>query len=36
LVTHAGDLRGVGKAVVSGQEMNDLARGEVVKVRHHA
>ncbi|HEV8359849.1 MAG TPA: archaeosine synthase subunit alpha [Candidatus Thermoplasmatota archaeon] len=36
LVTHAGELRAVGKAVVSGEEMGQLRRGEVVKVRHHA
>lgn len=36
LVTHEGALRAVGKAVVSGEEMGRLRRGEVVKVRHHA
>jgi archaeosine synthase len=36
LVVHDGELRGVGKAVVSGEEMATLRRGEVVKVRHHA
>lgn len=36
LVVHQGQLRGVGKAVVSGPDMQRMARGEVVKVRHHA
>ncbi|MCA1812543.1 MAG: DUF5591 domain-containing protein [Halobacteriales archaeon] len=35
LVTHNGELRAVGKATVSGEEMATLRRGEVVKVRHH-
>jgi archaeosine synthase alpha-subunit len=36
LVVHKGELRGVGRAVVSGEEMAKLRKGEVVKVRHHA
>lgn len=36
LVVHQGELRGVGKAVVCGEDMAGLERGEVVKVRHHA
>lgn len=36
LVVHQGQLRAVGKAVVPGEDMGKLRRGEVVKVRHHA
>lgn len=35
IVVHNGELRGVGPAVMSGEEMIQAAKGEAVSLRHH-
>lgn len=35
VVSHAGEVRAVGTARMSGREMVDFSRGEAVRVRHH-
>ncbi len=36
IVVHDGDLRGVGPATMSGEEMKEAEAGEAVRLRHHA
>lgn len=36
IVVHKGELRGVGPATMSGEEMKDAEAGEAVRLRHHA
>ena len=36
IVVHEGELRGVGPATMSGEEMKDAEAGEAVRLRHHA
>ncbi len=35
IVVHEGELRGVGPAVMSGEEMLEAEKGEAVRLRHH-
>jgi len=35
LVTHAGELRGVGVAIMSSSEMECSRKGAAVRMRHH-